>query len=81
MPQRQSVETNIHELAQAVATLEVVLSALGAVSLSTSSNRRAEFVRHVQAKADEALYQRDGLEPYMLDRIARFIRASSPERS
>ena len=59
-------DRDIRELAQAIATLEVVL-----VALAKRSHRERETLAGVmRTHADRALYERDGLDPIMLDRMA-----------
>lgn len=73
-------EKDIRELAQAVATLEIVIVWLGVFSLSKGKKRRKKFVATLQELSDTALYERDGLEPHMLERIAEFVQAFGPLR-
>lgn len=66
-------ERDIRELAQAIATLEVVVTQIAAARRPAE---RSELARRLRSHADRAVYERDGLEPVMLDRIADRIELS-----
>lgn len=66
----EEYERDIRELAQSVATLEVVLCAI----ISQRPQTEVSILeKHLKSLADHALFQRDGLEPVMLDRIIKKI--------
>ncbi|PZQ13654.1 MAG: hypothetical protein DI565_14020 [Ancylobacter novellus] len=69
------IDRDIRELVQAVATLEVVVARIAGSKLAFRGRLACEL-RHL---ADDAVYQRDGLDPAMLDRIARHLGDQIPE--
>lgn len=63
------IERDIRELAQAIATLEVVVTRIAATGLAP----RRRLADELRSMADRAVFERDGLDPVMLDRIVARI--------
>ncbi|RXF67556.1 hypothetical protein [Hansschlegelia zhihuaiae] len=73
------VERNVRELARAIATLEVVVTRLALAGFAGRPIVRNEIVGDLNRMADHALFERDGLDPVMLDRIVgRLARGHRP---
>ena len=64
---------DVRELAQAIASVEVAVSLIAVFALLNRAKRTAQLLDHLRALADYAVYERDGLDPTVLDRIAERI--------
>jgi hypothetical protein len=66
----EPVGRDVREMAQAIASVEVAVCIIAVFALLNRAKRLAQAVEHLRALADHAVYQRDGLDPTVLDRIA-----------
>lgn len=60
----------VRELGQELAAIEIALSMVAVISMRGRRKRIGILVAHLQALADHAVYQRDGVDPATLDRLA-----------
>lgn len=63
-------DRDIRELAQAVATLEVVFIGISVGAFRSRPSDAYQIVGQIRDMVDRAVFERDGLDPAMLDRIA-----------
>ncbi|WP_103120628.1 hypothetical protein [Methylopila sp. Yamaguchi] len=72
---RPDTERDIRELAQAIATLEVIVTGLAVAGLEGRPVVSSRIVRSLRDMADRAVFELDGMCPVMLDRVANRIEA------
>jgi hypothetical protein len=63
-------DRDLREICQCVATLEVLLVGFVVEGFTGRATVTNQLVRRLRHLADEAVFERDGLVPEMLDRVA-----------